>query len=171
MAKVLIVGGGFGGVVAAESLARKLEREHQIVLVSRSRKFLFYPALVRLAFGRGEPDDVSFDLCEAMLDRRVTFNEGEIARIGPDKRHVTIARGEFTGQMHYDYLVFALGGDWPRSGLPVSSNMRTTHSTWMELSSSARPCATSSTVKYCSAIARARDFQCRYSKRPSRSRV
>jgi sulfide:quinone oxidoreductase len=109
MAKVLIVGGGFGGVVAAESLARKLEREHQIVLVSRSRKFLFYPALVRLAFGRGEPDDVSFDLREAMLDRRVTFHEGEIARIAPAKRHVTIARGEFTGQMHYDYLVFALG--------------------------------------------------------------
>jgi sulfide:quinone oxidoreductase len=109
MAKVLIVGGGFGGVVAAESLARKLEREHQIVLVSRSRKFLFYPALVRLAFGRGEPDDVSFDLREAMLDRRITFHEGEIARIAPAKRHVTIARGEFTGQMHYDYLVFALG--------------------------------------------------------------
>jgi sulfide:quinone oxidoreductase len=109
MAKVLIVGGGFGGVVAAESLARKLEREHQIVLVSRSRNFLFYPALVRLAFGRGEPDDVSFDLRDAMLDRRVTFIEGEIARINPGERHVTIARGEFTGQMHYDYLVFALG--------------------------------------------------------------
>lgn len=109
MAKILIVGGGFGGVVAAESLARKLEREHQIVLVSRSRKFLFYPALVRLAFGRGEPDDVSFDLREAMLDRRVTFIEGEIARIDPGERHVTITRGEFTGQLHYDYLVFALG--------------------------------------------------------------
>jgi NADH dehydrogenase FAD-containing subunit len=91
-------------VVAAESLARKLGREHQIVLVSRSRKFLFYPALVRLAFGRGEPDDVSFDLREAMLDRRITFIEGEIARIHPGDRHVTIARGEFTGQMHYDYL-------------------------------------------------------------------
>lgn len=109
MAKILIVGGGFGGVVAAESLARRLGREHQIVLVSRSRKFLFYPALVRLAFGRGEPDDVSFDLREAMLDRRITFIEGEIARVHPGERYVTIARGEFTGQMHYDYLVFALG--------------------------------------------------------------
>jgi sulfide:quinone oxidoreductase len=109
MAKILIVGGGFGGVVAAESLARKLEREHQVVLVSRSRKFLFYPALVRLAFGRGEPDDVSFDLREAMLDRRVTFIEGEIARVDPRERHVTINRGEFTGKVHYDYLVFALG--------------------------------------------------------------
>jgi sulfide:quinone oxidoreductase len=109
MAKILIVGGGFGGVVAAESLAKRLGNEHQITLVSRNRKFLFYPALVRLAFGRCEPDDVSFDLREAMLDRRVTFIEGEIAGFDPGERHVTIARGEFTGQMHYDYLVFALG--------------------------------------------------------------
>lgn len=109
MAKVLIVGGGFAGVVAAESLVKRLGHEHQITLVSRSRKFLFYPALVRLAFGRGEPDDVLFDLREAMLDRRVTFIEGEIARIDPRERHVNIARGDFTGQMQYDYLVFALG--------------------------------------------------------------
>jgi sulfide:quinone oxidoreductase len=74
MAKILIVGGGFGGVVAAESLAKKLGTEHQITLVSRSRTFLFYPALVRLAFGRGEPDDVSFDLRAAMLNRRIQFN-------------------------------------------------------------------------------------------------
>jgi len=109
MAKILIVGGGFGGVVAAESLGRKLGGEHQIVLVSRSRNFLFYPALVRLAFGRGEPDDVSFDLREAMLDRRITFVEGEIARVDPDARQVTVTRGEFSGQMNYDFLVFALG--------------------------------------------------------------
>ena len=81
MAKILIVGGGFGGVVAAESLAKKLGNEHQITLVSRSRKFLFYPALVRLAFGRGEPDDVSFDIRKARFDRRVQFVEGEVARI------------------------------------------------------------------------------------------
>ena len=109
MAKILIVGGGFGGVVAAELLAKKLAREDQITLVSRTSRFLFYPALVRLAFGRCEPDDVSFDLRDAMLDRRVTFVEGEIARINPHDRQVTIARGEFTGQMQYDFLILALG--------------------------------------------------------------
>jgi len=36
MAKVLILGGGFGGVVAAERLAEQLGDEHQITLVSRS---------------------------------------------------------------------------------------------------------------------------------------
>ena len=55
MAKVLILGGGFGGVVAAERLAAQLSDDHQITLVSRSRNFVFYPALVRLAFGKCKP--------------------------------------------------------------------------------------------------------------------
>jgi len=109
MAKILIVGGGFGGVVAAESLAKKLGSEHEITLVSRSRKFLFYPALVRLAFGECKADDIAFDIRKAMVDRRVRFVEGEVARIHPSERRVTFARGDFVGDMPYDFLVLALG--------------------------------------------------------------
>jgi sulfide:quinone oxidoreductase len=109
MAKVLIAGGGFGGVVAAESLAKSLGDGHEITLVSRSRKFLFSPALVRLAFGGCEPDDIAFDIREAMLDRRVRFVEGELARIDPSERHLTFARGDFVGEMPYDFLILALG--------------------------------------------------------------
>ena len=109
MAKVLILGGGFGGVVAAERLAQQLSDEHQITLVSRSRNFIFYPALVRLAFGHCEKKDVSFDLRHAMLDRRVNFIEAEVARINPYEKKVTIAHGELEGNLPYDFLVFALG--------------------------------------------------------------
>lgn len=109
MAKILVVGGGFGGVVAAESLAKRLGSDHQITLVSRSRKFLFYAALVRLAFGRCEPDDVTFDLREAMLGRRIQFVEGEVARVNPYEHHVSLAHGDFVGDVPYDYLVLALG--------------------------------------------------------------
>ena len=109
MAKVLILGGGFGGVVAAKRLAEQLGDEHQITLVSRSRQFVFYPALVRLAFGKCDRDDVSFDLRRTMLDHNVNFIEAEVARIDPYERTVTIARGEVEGKLHYDYLIFALG--------------------------------------------------------------
>jgi sulfide:quinone oxidoreductase len=109
MANIIILGGGFGGVVAAERLAKTLGPEHQITLISRSRRFIFYPAMVRLAFGECEPDDVSFDLREAMLDRRVRFIEGEVARINPYDRNVTLAHGDVTGEIGYDYLIFALG--------------------------------------------------------------
>jgi len=109
MAKILILGGGFGGVVAAEKLAEQLGDEHQITLVSRSRRFVFYPALVKLAFGKCTTKDISFDLRHAMLDRRVNFIEAEVARIDPFERKVTIAHGEVEGKLPYDYLVFALG--------------------------------------------------------------
>ena len=109
MAKVLILGGGFGGVVAAEYLAKRLGDEHQLTLISRSRNFVFYPALVRLAFGKCETKDVSFDLRHAMLRRRVNFVEAEIAHIDPFQKQVTIAHGELQGKVPYDYLIFALG--------------------------------------------------------------
>jgi NADH dehydrogenase FAD-containing subunit len=109
MARILILGGGFAGITAAESLAKKLGDKHEITLVSRSRKFIFYPALVRLAFGQCNPEDISFDLREAMLERRVRFVEGEVARINPRERHVTFAHGDVVGEMPYDFLVVALG--------------------------------------------------------------
>ena len=109
MAKVLILGGGFGGVVAAERLAGQLGDEHQITLVSRSRNFIFYPALVKFAFGKCDRKDVAFDLRHAMMDRRVNFVEAQVARIDPLAQKVTIAHGEVEGHLGYDYLIFALG--------------------------------------------------------------
>lgn len=109
MANVLVLGGGFGGVVAAEELAQRLGAEHQITLVSRGSEFLFYPALVRLAFGRCEPDDVSFDLRQAMRSRRIQFVQAEVARVNTVARRVSLWHGEVEGEMSYDYLIFALG--------------------------------------------------------------
>ncbi len=109
MANIIILGGGFGGVVAAERLAKTLGGEHQITLVSRDREFVFYPALVRLAFGFCTPEDVSFDLRSAMLDRRIRFVEGEVARLDPHERRVTLSHGDVEGELGYDYLIYALG--------------------------------------------------------------
>ncbi|HEX6625465.1 MAG TPA: FAD-dependent oxidoreductase [Pyrinomonadaceae bacterium] len=109
MANILILGGGFGGVVAAEKLAKTLAPEHRITLVSRSRRFTFYPALVRLAFGKCEEEDISYDLGDAMLDRRVRFIEAEVTRVDPRARKVSLSGGDIVGDIKYDYLVYALG--------------------------------------------------------------
>ena len=109
MANVLVIGGGFAGVVAAEDLAKKLGPEHQITLISRQHEFTFYPALVRLAFGHCRLEHVFYDLRQAMLDRRIDFVQAEIARPDPDARQVIIPHGKLKGRMPYDYLVFALG--------------------------------------------------------------
>src|SRR5205085_9746783 len=110
MANILILGGGFAGVVAAERLARTLDlAEHQVTLVSRSRRFTFYPALVRLAFGECEPDDISYDLRDAMRSQGVRFVEATAARVDPFQRQVRVTGADFDGELKYDYLVYALG--------------------------------------------------------------
>lgn len=110
MANILILGGGFAGVVAAERLARALDSsEHQITLVSRGARFTFYPALVRLAFGECGAEDISYDLRAAMRERGVRFVEGTVARVNPFDRRVTVTGGDFAGEIKYDYLVYALG--------------------------------------------------------------
>jgi sulfide:quinone oxidoreductase len=109
MAKILVLGGGFGGVVAAESLVNQISDEHQITLISRTRRFVLYPALVRLAFGESAADDLSFDLRQSMLSRRINFIEAEVAHLDLEQRKVIIAHGEIEGNVPYDYLIFALG--------------------------------------------------------------
>ncbi len=109
MSNILVLGGGFAGVVAAERLAKSLGDEHQITLVSRKSRFVFYPALVRLAFGRCEPDDISYDLRTAMLSRYVRFVEATVARVDPQARKVVLTGGDIAGEIKYDYLLFALG--------------------------------------------------------------
>jgi sulfide:quinone oxidoreductase len=109
MANVLILGGGFGGVVAAERLARALGSEHQITLVSRSQRFTFYPALVRLAFGKCQEEDISYDLRDAMLDRCIRFIEAEVVHVDPHARKASLHGGDIVGEIKYDYLIYALG--------------------------------------------------------------
>src|SRR6266508_4134952 len=109
MANVLVLGGGFAGVGAAESLAQRLGPEHQSTLVSRHREFTFFPSLVRLAIGRLKLEDVFFDLVHAMRSQRVALTQAEVADYDPDKRYVVVPRGRYLRHIAYDYLVFALG--------------------------------------------------------------
>jgi sulfide:quinone oxidoreductase len=109
MARILIIGGGFGGLMAAEYLAKLSAEGHSITLVSSSQKFTFYPALVRLAFGDCKPDNISFDLIKKLNDLNVRYVQGEIISLKPDFKKVRIAGDDFNGEISYDFLVIALG--------------------------------------------------------------
>ena len=109
MAKILIIGGGFGGLVTAERLAASVGSAHQITLVAPNKKFTFYPALVQLAFGECEPEDITFDLREKLDELNVRFVQGELIRINVQRQAAEIAGEDFSGEINYDYLVIATG--------------------------------------------------------------
>lgn len=109
MKKILILGGGFGGLVTAERLAATIGEEHRITLVSPNRKFTFYPALVRLAFGQLAEEEVTFDLGKKLRKLNVRFVEAEVLHLKPQLHRVQVAGKEFNGDLSYDLLVIAIG--------------------------------------------------------------
>jgi sulfide:quinone oxidoreductase len=109
MAQIVILGGGFGGVVAAQTLAQRLGPEHRITLVSRQREFTFFPALVRLAFGLCELHEVFYDLEHALATSGVELLQGEVFSLDPYARSVVLQGGSGETRLAYDYLIFALG--------------------------------------------------------------
>ena len=109
MARILILGGGFGGLIAAERLSQQLGTEHQVTLVSLSRRFTFYPALVRLAFGHIETKDITFDLIAKLNELNVRFVHGEVIELKPEIKRVKVVDDDFNGEISYDFLVIAVG--------------------------------------------------------------
>lgn len=109
MANILILGGGFAGLVAAERIASSFDGKHQITLVSRNKKFIFYPALVRVAFGASDPEDISFDLISKMNKLGVRFVNGDVIRIDSENRRAQVTGDDFNGDVSYDYLIIAFG--------------------------------------------------------------
>ncbi len=109
MARILILGGGFAGLVVAEKLAAALDDSHQITLVAPNKNFTFYPALVQLAFGKCESDDIIFDLSARLRELGVRFVQGEMIRIHHGRRKVDVAGEDLDGEIGYDYLVIATG--------------------------------------------------------------
>src|SRR3982751_3700416 len=109
MSRILILGGGFAGITAAETIASELGGEHEITLVSSSREFTFYPALVPLVFGEFEPQEIHFDLRPKLMDRGVRFIQGEVLSIEPERRSVRVTGADVEGEVHFDHLLVAIG--------------------------------------------------------------
>jgi sulfide:quinone oxidoreductase len=110
---VLILGGGVGGLVAANKLRKALPKEHHVVLVERESSFAFAPSFLWLMTGDRTANEISRPL--ARLKRRgIEVVWGEIKGIDPEKRQVNVDGKSLTG----DHLVIALGAELAPETIP-----------------------------------------------------
>jgi NADH dehydrogenase len=108
--RILILGGGFGGVAVAQGLTRLLPgRDAEITLVSRDNFLLFHPMLPEVAGAEIEPGHILTPLRQMCRGARVL--EGQVQEIDLDHRQVVVAYGPHAThtQLAYDYLVIAVG--------------------------------------------------------------
>lgn len=103
---VVVLGGGVGGVVAANILRKKLPRQHRVVLVEREAKHVFSPSFLWLMIGERSPDQIARPLA-ALSCKGIEVVRGNIEGIDPANRTVRVDGKQIIG----DYLVVALGAD------------------------------------------------------------
>ncbi len=110
---ILILGGGIGGIVAANRLRKLLPHDHRVVLVDRESHHLFAPSLLWLMTGKRRPEAISRPL--SRLGRKgIEVVRGEIDRIDAGQRAVTLDGRTLTAE----YLIVALGAELAPETIP-----------------------------------------------------
>ena len=120
--KILILGGGFGGLYTALELEqRRLGNDStvEITLVNRDNFFLFTPMLHEVA--ASDLDITTIVNPIRKLLKRTNFFDGEVNSIDLNNKRVTVCHGIDTSHAHdlsYDHLVLALGSVTNFYGIP-----------------------------------------------------
>ena len=113
--KVVVLGGGVGGTIVANLLAKRFRPEEaEGTLVDKTGKHVYQPGFVYVAFGRTKPKSLVRDE-RKLLRKRVRLVIGEAVRIDPAGRKVHLADGI---ALDYDRLVIALGARLVPDELP-----------------------------------------------------
>ncbi|MET1260435.1 NAD(P)/FAD-dependent oxidoreductase [Flagellimonas sp. DF-77] len=101
--RVIIIGGGFGGI----SLAKKLSRqEFQVVLIDKHNYHTFQPLLYQVSTGGLEPDSIAYPIRKVLQGYpNFFFRLTEVLDVdtAANEVHTTI------GNLKFDYLVVATG--------------------------------------------------------------
>jgi len=107
--RVLILGGGFGGIYAALEFEKRQDPDFEVTLISQDNFFLFTPMLHEVAASDLDLTHIVNPI-RKMLSH-VRFFEGEVQSVNLVERCVVVAHG-FDRHKHtleYDHIVFALG--------------------------------------------------------------
>ncbi len=107
--KIVIVGGGFGGIFTAiylDKLLRRRSLSADILLLDRNNYHLFTPLLHEVAGGAVEPRHVVYPIRKIGRGKKFTFCRAEVLHIDFEGKTLFTDIGEF----NFDILVLATGG-------------------------------------------------------------
>ncbi|SIS48094.1 sulfide-quinone oxidoreductase [Zobellia uliginosa] len=120
MAKIVILGAGIAGHVAAAHLRRKLPKEHEVLVVSPNGNYQWIPSNIWVGVGRMQAKDILFPLGPLYQKKGITFKRAKVTTFHPEGdaetpkpyvniEYVTGAPKGQTEKLTYDYLINATG--------------------------------------------------------------
>ena len=116
---ILVVGGGMGGTILANNLARRLSGEleqgsSKITMLSASDKHMYQPGLLYVAVGKMSTTELYRDQ-KSLLEPSIDFHVDPVEKFDLDNNSVTTKSGK---KISYDILCIATGSRGNAAGIP-----------------------------------------------------
>lgn len=103
--RVVIIGGGFGGLTLARKLAGS---DFQIVLIDKNNYHQFQPLFYQVAMAGLEPSSIVFPFRKVFQNKKNVFvRVTKVLSVTPEQNEIQTE----IGPLQYDYLVVAIGAD------------------------------------------------------------
>ena len=115
--RIVVLGGGFGGLESAFYLRMMLQDRVRITLVSDQDHFLFKPNTIYIPFGL-DPGKLKFKLARPAKRRNITLVQARANEIDPVTRNVYLQGFSDDARIPYDFLVVATGADMNPEEIP-----------------------------------------------------
>lgn len=107
--RVVVVGGGFGGLAVAKALRRA---PVDVILIDRTNHHLFQPLLYQVATSVLTPGQIGTPIRSILRKQRnTTVILAEVIGVSKEQRHVIVSSADYRDvSIAYDYLILATGG-------------------------------------------------------------
>lgn len=120
MAKVVVLGAGIAGHTAAMILRRKLQKEHEVVVVSPNSKYQWIPSNIWVGIGQMTRENVTFELAGVYQKKGIIYKQAKAVSIHPEGNtnypspfvsieYVSPGNKGVQETEGYDYLINATG--------------------------------------------------------------
>ncbi|RIJ13699.1 NAD(P)/FAD-dependent oxidoreductase [Henriciella mobilis] len=106
MSKIVILGAGLGGMIAAFETRKTLGKKHQVAIISETDYYQFQPSNPWVLVGWRDRKDITLDLAKPMKKKGIELIVGRAEKVDPAGKCVHMPDGS---KVDYDYLIIATG--------------------------------------------------------------
>jgi len=106
MARIVVLGAGLGGIIAAYEIRKAVRRQDEVIAVNETDFYQFVPSNPWVLVGWRDREDIVVDLEKPLKKRRVQLVVGQAQKVEPENKRLRMGDGTF---VDYDYLVIATG--------------------------------------------------------------
>jgi sulfide:quinone oxidoreductase len=104
--RIVVLGGGLGGTIAAYEMAAGLRGRAEVMLLSDKPDFSFVPSNPWVAVNWRKPEEITVPLAPIMKRKGIGFSDVGAKRLHPEESRIELNDGT---DLSYDFLVIATG--------------------------------------------------------------